>query len=307
MENNLADKEDEYLFKDEKSIIELANRIMESYERLTISDEKKSEMRAYCVSGANTFNKKFSEDYDYIYIDNYLEFINSSDFDDSDSETESTITEIYKNENTCHVCDNSKNDCACPICSKCEDLLIDCVCDSESESEEEEKDEAEQFIKDTGICRVYFNSFNSKNETDDEDSDSDDEEKDECNNCYEKINNCLCNIDLFREVKALRNELEAKNILVERLEEKTNNQYDRMKKIEQTYIDKIKELKEQNEENTSKIKFLEALREQDNSIINQYIQLNDKKDKIIDKKNIEIFYYESKVREMNEHTKLNNN
>jgi hypothetical protein len=267
MENNLAVKECDYMFNNEDSIIELSNRIEEQFKNLTISDEKKSELKAHCISGADSFNKKFSKAYDKIYIDNYLEFIDEYDY----------------------------------------------------EEEEEELDEAEQFLKDTGMSRDYFNSFSSKNRTDNKekkcvcDSDSESESEDESGGDLESERDYL--------EKENEDNIHFINNLKKQLQEMEEKQKDRMKKIEQRYIDKIEELKEKNNElgskvanltrenevKDAKIKQLEALREQDNSIINQYIQLTDKKDKIINEKYKEIFYYESKVREMNEHTKLNNN
>jgi hypothetical protein len=114
MENNLADKEVDYMFEDENQIIEKADDITMMYQNLLISDEKKAELRQYILKEADVFNSKFEEDYGKSYMDNYFDFILSADFDAFEAE---------KNENA----DQYK-------IKKCKEVVVD---DSESESEDE--------------------------------------------------------------------------------------------------------------------------------------------------------------------------
>jgi hypothetical protein len=81
MENNLSGADDDHMYNDEDSIIELADRITEMYECLDLSDDKKSELRQYILKCADTFDSKFGITHDKCYIDNYLEFVSSSDYD----------------------------------------------------------------------------------------------------------------------------------------------------------------------------------------------------------------------------------
>lgn len=240
MENNLADETKDNMFENEEHIIEKADQITEMYENLSISNEKKYELRQYILKEAGVFDSKFSATYDKIYIDNYLEFINISDFDDFEAEK-------IKSEDQYKV--------------KKSKVVY------ESDSESESEDESVSMFSET---QTDANSDDSDSSSSDSESESDDE--------YEP----WVVKEKIKEVAVLTRENEVKDL---------------------------------------KIKQLEALREQDNCIINQFIQNGDRASKLIDerdeqiielrktleKKNKEIFYYESKVREMNEHTKLNNN
>ena len=114
--------------------------------------------------------------------------------------------------------------------------------DNESLPEYKEKDEITQFLEDTGMDKEYFDSFYSHSDKIKDDNESLPEEK-VCEQCEEVFSVCLCNTDLIKEVRALREELEAKNNRVELLEIKIKDKQNYINLIENTKENLRMELK----------------------------------------------------------------
>lgn len=127
------------------------------------------------------------------------------------------------------------------------------VTDSDSESESEDE-------------KSMFSETQSEADSDDSDassSDSESEEEDDDETMYdsEEDEEDISNLDLEEEYRFYR--------------KRTNQLYEENEELKETRRDlgaKIAQLTRENEVKDERIKFLEALREQDNSIINQYIQ-----------------------------------
>jgi hypothetical protein len=343
MENNLADAEGTHFFDNEDHIIEKADQITEMYENLTLSDEKKHELRQYILKEADVFDSKFSATYDKIYIDNYLEFVKISDYDDFEAEKIKSEDQYKVKKCKEVVVDDSDSESEDDSVSMFSETQSDCdSSDSESESEAEEEDELIKKVRDGTF---FYPKAKPENVIAyDSDSDSESESEDDSGGDLESERDYLEkeNEDNVHFINHLKKELE------------------KMKETVRDLGSKVAILTRENEVKDLKIKQLEALREQDNSIINRFIQNADSASKLIDErdeqiknlkaviddlrtqkdenieqirqskedfdkmynyknievaklqlsneyKNKEIFYYESKVREMNEHTKLNNN
>lgn len=73
-------EEDEEGLEAEDKIIEQAENITLLYESLVDSDEIKSKIRKYIVKQVDLFNFKNEEAIEYLYFDNYFEFLTSDDF-----------------------------------------------------------------------------------------------------------------------------------------------------------------------------------------------------------------------------------
>jgi len=299
MENNLADAEGTHFFNNEDHIIEKADQITEMYENLTLSDEKKYDLRQYILKEADVFDSKFSATYDEISIDNYLEFITISDFDDFRAEKTKAEDQykvkkckvVYESDSESESDDEStyyKGDW--DICSDCDEIMPNnCTCsDKESESDEEVS---------------MFSETQSEADSDESDHDSSDSES-ESDDEYEP----WVVHEKIKEVEQLKkdNERADENIRIYRRtlaeREAEIRCLTEMNEEMKDFGSKIAILTRENEVKDLNIKRLEALREQDNSIINQYIQNSDKSSKRINELEDKIWTQKNKIDELKNDT-----
>jgi hypothetical protein len=176
------------------------------YSNLTVSDEIKSELRQYIIQEADVFNSKFREVYGNVYMDNYFNFINCLDYDVF--EAGKIKSEDQYKVKKCKVVYESDSESE-------SESEVSMFSETQSDADSEELDEVEQFLKDTGMSRSYFNSFSkclkcdynqndkkctcetqSESDSDDSDTSSSDSESEEetniCEHCDEYIMECYC-------------------------------------------------------------------------------------------------------------------
>lgn len=308
MENNLADPKEDFHFKDEEHIIEKAEQLDDMYQNLTLSDEKKSELRQYILKEADIFNSKYREVYGDVYMDNYLNFVDCRDYDVFEAEKKENADQykVIKPK----VVDESDSESESEDDSDNSDSESS---DSESESGDEQIEddiyhmrgqieemkcrsrydfpisgygidaklikiwraihisEAHRQAKDLSIkkeqakldklieANKQYKIKKSKEViVDDSESESDDDSESE--------------VSMFSETQSEDEDSDSDN---------EENELKKMKKIAIDLGSKVANLTRENEVKDLNIKRLEALREQDNYIINQYIQNADKSSKTI--------------------------